>query len=72
MKLYRLLTGADDAAFCKRVSQALNRGWSLHGSPAVSYDAETGKPICAQAIVKDVPGDWADDMLNDDFKLSRQ
>ncbi len=72
MKLYRLLTGADDAAFCKRVSQALNKGWSLHGAPSVSYDPNNQRPICAQAIVKDVPGDWTDDMLNDDFKLSQQ
>jgi hypothetical protein len=71
MKLYRLLTGTDDAAFCKRVSQALNTGWSLHGPPSVSYDAGNRQPICAQAIVKDVPGDWSDDMLNDDFKLSQ-
>ena len=72
MRLYRLLTGADDAAFCKRVSQALNDGWSLHGSPSVSYDPDSRRPICAQAIVKDVPGDWSDDMLDDDFKLSQQ
>ncbi len=72
MKLYRLLTGTDDAAFCKRVSQALNQGWTLHGSPAVGFDPESGRPICAQAIVKDAPGDWSDEMLVDDFRLSEQ
>ena len=72
MKLYRLLTGTDDAAFCKRVSQALNQGWSLHGSPAVSFDPQDRRTVCAQAIVKDAPGDWSDDMLADEFKLSRQ
>lgn len=70
MKLYRLLTGADDAAFCKRVSQALNRGWSLHGSPAISFDPANGRPVCAQAIVKEADADWSDDMLADEFKLS--
>ena len=72
MKLYLLLTGVDDAAFCKRVSQALNNGWSLHGAPAVSYDPEARRPICAQAIVKDAPGEWSDAMLGEDFKLSQQ
>ena len=72
MKLYRILTGTDDAAFCKRVSQALNRGWSLHGSPSVSYDTQQGRTICAQAVVKEADGDWSDTMLDDDFKLSQQ
>ena len=72
MKLYRLLTGTDDAAFCKRVSQALNKGWSLHGSPSVSYDPDNSRTICAQAIVKDAHGDWSDDMMDEDFKLSQQ
>jgi hypothetical protein len=72
MKLYRLLTGTDDAAFCKRVSQALNRGWNLHGSPSVSYDPQKGRTICAQAVVKEADGEWSDTMLEDDFKLSQQ
>lgn len=72
MKIYRLITGTDDAVFCKRVSQALNRGWSLHGSPSISYDPENKQPICAQAIIKEVPGSWSDDMMKDDFKLSQQ
>ncbi len=29
MRLYRMLTGGDDAAFCKKVSEALNKGWEL-------------------------------------------
>jgi hypothetical protein len=29
MKVYRYLTGKDDAAFCHRVTDALNRGWQL-------------------------------------------
>ncbi|WP_446739956.1 DUF1737 domain-containing protein [Pseudomonas sp. TH31] len=33
LPVYRLLTGRDDAAFCHRVSEALNMGYVLHGSP---------------------------------------
>ena len=36
MKLYRLLTGPDDSAFCARVEGLLNRGWQLHGSPSIT------------------------------------
>ncbi|NCF78694.1 MAG: DUF1737 domain-containing protein [Alphaproteobacteria bacterium] len=32
-KAYRFLTGADDAAFCQRVSDALREGWVLYGPP---------------------------------------
>ena len=46
---YRLLTGPDDHAFCARVSQALDDGYVLHGSPAITFDGET--PIVAQAVV---------------------
>lgn len=46
---YRLLTGADDAAFCKRVSEALSDGYALHGSPGISQGPE-GVIVC-QAVV---------------------
>jgi hypothetical protein len=55
MKLYRLITGFDDSAFCHRITAALNSGWSLHGSPSLTYDPRHRRPVCAQAIVKDVP-----------------
>ncbi|MBK1624556.1 DUF1737 domain-containing protein [Afifella marina] len=70
MKLYRLLTGPDDAAFCKRVSAALNGGWQLHGAPSMTFDTEAKRTICAQAIVKDVDGDWQAESAGDDFRLS--
>lgn len=54
MLLYRYLTGADDAAFCHRVTEALNRGWSLHGSPCLTYDTDRKQVICGQAICKHV------------------
>lgn len=51
---YRYLTGPDDVAFCHRVTEALSMGWSLYGSPALTYDAARGKVICGQALTKDV------------------
>ena len=40
MKVYRILTGPDDARFCHRVTEALSRGWELYGDPALTYDPE--------------------------------
>lgn len=54
MKLYRYLTGPDDAAFCHRVTDVLNRGWELHGPPTLTYDSERKRVICGQAITKEV------------------
>lgn len=72
VKLYRYLTGFDDAAFCKKVSEALNKGWSLHGSAALAFDPVKGRVVCGQAVVKDAAGEWSDPMKADDFKLSQQ
>ena len=58
MRAYRLLTGADDAAFCHKVTAALDRGWQLHGGPAYAFDAATGVMRCAQAVTKEVPGPY--------------
>jgi hypothetical protein len=49
MPRYRLLTGADDDAFCHRVSAALELGYVLYGSPACTFDG-TGV-IVAQAVI---------------------
>ncbi|WP_088926372.1 DUF1737 domain-containing protein [Burkholderia multivorans] len=46
---YRILTGKDDAAFCQRVSEALNLGYVLYGSPAVTFNGE--HVVAAQAII---------------------
>jgi hypothetical protein len=56
MKAYRLLTGKDDSAFCHKVTAALAAGWELHGSPTITYDTAKDETVCAQAVVKDVPG----------------
>ena len=53
--VYRLLTGKDDRAFCERVSEALEQGWLLYGSPTITWDHEAGYMKAAQAVVwKDV------------------
>lgn len=63
MKVYRFITGPDDAAFCHRVTAALNKGWELSGSPSLTFNSLTGQVIAGQAVVKDVPGkDYDPDM----------
>jgi hypothetical protein len=61
MKAYRLLTGEDAPAFCHKVTRALANGWELHGAPAYGFDAANGIMRCAQAVVKEVPGDYDPD-----------
>lgn len=46
---YRLLTGPDDHDFCLRVSQALDDGYVLHGSPAIAVGLEG--PVVCQAVM---------------------
>ena len=48
---YRLLTGTDDAEFCRRVSEALADGYRLYGSPAMTFDGQ--RIVVAQAVVWD-------------------
>ncbi|MCV2355985.1 DUF1737 domain-containing protein [Paucibacter sp. B2R-40] len=53
LPIYRLLTGKDDAAFCRRVSEALALGYRLYGSPSATYNSE--HVVVAQAIVWPCP-----------------
>ncbi len=46
---YRLITGPDDMEFCARVSQVLEEGYELYGSPAITYDG--ARVVVAQAVV---------------------
>lgn len=46
---YRLLTGPDDHEFCARVSQALDDGYVLHGSPSIAHGP--AGPVVCQAVV---------------------
>ncbi|UXN03369.1 MULTISPECIES: DUF1737 domain-containing protein [unclassified Bartonella] len=56
MKLYRFLTGPDDASFCHKVTAALNNGWMLYGSPTYAPNPENGVMQCGQAVIKEVDG----------------
>ena len=49
LPVYRLLTGPDDAAFCRRVSEALALGYRLYGSPAATFNGT--QVIVAQALL---------------------
>jgi len=49
LPIYRVLTGPDDASFCRRVSEAIELGYRLHGSPALTFDGT--HVIVAQAVL---------------------
>lgn len=49
LPVYRVLSGPDDDAFCRRVSEAIALGYLVHGSPAVTFDGED--VIVAQAVI---------------------
>jgi len=44
-----LLTGSDKDAFSRRVSEALDLGYELHGPPCTAFDGE--RLIVAQALL---------------------
>ena len=46
---YTILTGVDDSAFCARVSEKLDNGYELYGSPAITFNGKDN--IVAQALV---------------------
>jgi hypothetical protein len=58
MKLYRFLSGEDTSAFCHKVTEALNKGWVLHGSPTQTWDPTARIMRCGQAVTKDAPGEY--------------
>jgi hypothetical protein len=62
MLIHRLLTGPDDAGFCHRVTEALSRGWALHGAPALTFNVERKTVIAAQAIVKEATLEYSPDL----------
>lgn len=62
MKLYRLLTEDDSSAFCHKVSEALSKGWELHGDPVMSFDAARGVMRCGQAVIKEVEAAYSPDL----------
>lgn len=57
MQVYRYLTGKDDVHFCARVTQALNEGYQLYGSPTMTFNGTD--VIVGQAIIKQVENEAA-------------
>jgi hypothetical protein len=49
-----LLTGKDNAEFCRRVSEAIALGYQLYGSPAATFNDD--HVVVAQAVL------WPDQM----------
>jgi len=62
MKLYRFLSEEDTSAFCHKVTEALNAGWALYGSPTQVWDHAAGVMRCGQAVTKEVEGDYTPDI----------
>ena len=56
--IYRLISEDDTSQFCHRVSEALSKGWQLHGGPAMSFDAARGVMRCGQAVTKEIETDY--------------
>ena len=53
MLVYRLITEDDTSNFCHLVTEAMSKGWTLHGSPQYAFDQANGVMRCAQAVVKE-------------------
>ncbi len=62
MKIYRFLTEDDTSAFCHKVSDALSKGWELHGDPQYAFDASNGVMRCGQAVTKDIDTPYSPEM----------
>jgi hypothetical protein len=48
-KRFRMLTGVDDSAFCQKVSDALDDGYELYGSPTMTFNGTN--VIVGQAVI---------------------
>ena len=62
MELYRFLSEDDTSAFFHKVTDALNKGWTLYGSPTQTFDPVKGIMRCGQAVTKDVEGTYTPDI----------
>jgi hypothetical protein len=62
MIVYRLITEDDTSRFCHRVTEALSKGWALHGSPSYAFDGANGVMRCAQAVTKETDAQYSTDM----------
>ncbi|MGC1262107.1 MAG: DUF1737 domain-containing protein, partial [Jannaschia helgolandensis] len=52
----------DSSAFCHKITDALAKGWVLHGSPCYAFDPATNVMRCAQAVTKDIDAEYTPDM----------
>ena len=48
---YRFLTGKDDANFCRRVSESLEKGYKLYGQPTMVV--KDGEVYVGQVVVRE-------------------
>lgn len=62
MKAYRFITNDDTSDFCHRVTEALSKGWELHGSPTYAFDMAKGVMRCGQAVVKETDTEYSRDV----------
>ena len=62
MKAYRFITEEDTPEFCHRVTEALSKGWELHGNPTYAFDAANGVMRCGQAVTKEADVDYSADL----------
>jgi len=53
-KRYRMLTGIDDSAFCQKVSDALDDGYELYGSPTMTFNG-TNVYVGQAVVLKKLP-----------------
>ncbi|MDA9208222.1 DUF1737 domain-containing protein [Octadecabacter sp.] len=60
--IYRFLTEDDTSAFCHKVSEALAKGWVLHGDPQYGFDQANGVMRCGQAVTKEVDAAYSPEM----------
>lgn len=58
-----MLTGLDESTFCHKVTDALDKGWSLYGDPVYAFDPVAAQMRCGQAVIKDVPDHDYDPVL---------
>jgi hypothetical protein len=52
---YKLLTGPDNSEFCDRVTEFLNNGWELYGSPIMNTEyisQDKINRIVGQAVIR--------------------
>jgi hypothetical protein len=62
MKVFRFITEDDTSEFCHRVTEALSKGWELHGAPQYAFDQSKGVMRCGQAVTKESDVEYSREM----------